>query len=618
MSLALDPVPPAARRPRPPAPIPLDKPPGTLALLKGLRDNPVATWTRWHFERPIVHGSSVLGRAAVVSDPAVIRHVLVDNAANYDKGGLQRRVLGGGLGTGLLLAEGAQWKAQRRALAPLFSPRHVANFKLSMVTVADELVARWSPLRPGRRIDVAAEMARVTLRVLARTVFSEAMDGPEDRFAKVASKFFEAVGKLDPLDVLDMPSWVPRLASAQTKPLVRYFEDEVSAMLAKRRALMADDPAAAPHDLLTLLLGARDPETGDGLSDDDVKANLVTFLIAGHETTSNTLTWALYLLSEHPDALRAVEREVDEQMPDGRVDPEYVDRFVHTRAAIEEAMRLYPPAASITREALGPDTLGTVRIKARTMVIVSPYVLHRHKTLWDEPDHFIPERFLPENRGGIDRFAFLPFGAGPRVCIAASFALQEAVIVLATVLRHFRLTLSPGHDVMPVQRITLRSRGGMPHDPPAPLTAGTDARPGRRFHPRGARVAAAADRDGSGRAGGRRDAAGAGRGWGCARSTRTCRGSSPASAAAVPCRPSVGSCSKACCQTRSGPGWGTSACLQTCCPSRGGGSDSSSSPASRPSACAARRSAFATSCSSRPSPTSSTHWRSGSASSIPG
>ncbi len=472
MSLAID-LAPAPQRSRPiraveargrraPAPVPLEVPPGTLGLLKGLRDNPVATWTRWHFEHPIVYGQSVLGRVAVVSDPAVIRHVLVENSANYDKGGLQRRMLGAGLGTGLLLAEGAEWKAQRRALAPLFSPRHVEGFKRSMVAVADEFAARWSRLRDGRRIDVSSEMARVTLRVLGRTIFSEAMNGPEDRFARVVSHYLEAVGKVDPLDILDMPAWVPRLASGRTKPLLRFFDEEVSGMLARRRALLAGDAGAAPRDLLTLLLEARDPETGAGLSDADVKANLVTFLIAGHETTSNALTWALFLLSEYGEALAAVEREVDDLMPEGRVDPTRVDRFVHTRAALDEAMRLYPPAASISREALGPDTLGGVRIKARTMVVVSPYVLHRHRLLWDAPDHFVPERFLPENRGDVDRFAYLPFGAGPRVCIAASFALQEAVIILATVMRHFRLTLAPGHEVMPVQRVALRSRGGMP------------------------------------------------------------------------------------------------------------------------------------------------------------
>lgn len=475
MSLALDPAParesparerrPAlvgeGRRPRPPAPVPLDAVPGTLALLKGLRDNPVATWTRWHFEQPIVHGRNVLGSAAVVSDPAVIRHVLVGNAANYDKGELQRRTLGGGLGTGLLLAEGDQWRAQRRALAPLFSPRHVDGFKRSMVEVADEMVERWARLRDGRRIDIANEMARATLRVLGRTVFSEAMSGPEDRFARVVSAFLDSVGQVDPLDILGMPAWLPRLGAARTKPLLRYFEEEVTAILDKRRALLASG-APAPQDLLTLLLAARDPETGAGLSDDDVRANVVTFLIAGHETTSNTLTWALYLLSQHPEERAAVEREVDALMPDGRFDPGRVDDFVRTRAVLEEAMRLYPPAASITREALGPDTLGTLRIKARTLVIVSPYVLHRHRLLWDAPDHFHPSRFMPENRGGIDRFAFLPFGAGPRVCIAASFALQEAVILLATALRHVRLDHAPGHEVMPVQRITLRSRGGMP------------------------------------------------------------------------------------------------------------------------------------------------------------
>lgn len=468
MSLTLDPAPRraaddlATRGRRPPAPIPLDTPPGTLGLLKGLRDNPVATWTRWHFEQPIVHGKSVLGRVAVVSDPAVIRHVLVENSANYDKGGLQRRMLGGGLGTGLLLAEGQDWKAQRRALAPLFSPRHVEGFKRAMVAVAGEMAERWSGLRDGRRIDIAAEMARVTLRVLGRTVFSEAMNGPEDQFARTVSRYLDAVGKVDPLDILDLPSWVPRLASAQTRPLIRFFEEEVSGMLAKRRALLAGDAAAAPRDLLTLLLEARDPETGLGLSDDDVKANLITFLIAGHETTSNALTWALYLLSEHPEARAAVEREVDTLMPDGTIDPTRVEAFVHTRAALDEAMRLYPPAASISREALGPDVLGGIRIKARTMVVVSPYVLHRHKLLWPAPDHFVPERFLPENRGGIDRFAYIPFGAGPRICIAASFALQEAIIILATAMRHVRLTLAPGHEVMPVQRVALRSRGGMP------------------------------------------------------------------------------------------------------------------------------------------------------------
>ncbi len=452
----------AGRGARAPAPVPLDAPLGTFALLKGLRDNPLATWTKFHFEQPIVYGHSVLGRLAVVSDPAAVRHILVENAANYDKGVLQRRMLAPGLGSGLLLAEGAEWRAQRRALAPLFSPRHVLGFQAVMAALAAAMVDRWRRHREGRALDVSAEMARVTLRILAGTVFSNALTRTEDEFAVVVGRYLETVGRLDPLDVLGMPDWVPRWGRIRARPMVDFFERAVDAMVRKRRALVDADPAAAPNDLLTLLLQAADPETGEHLSDVEVKANLVTFIVAGHETTSNALTWTLFLLSGNEDARAAVEAEADRELSDGRFVPGTLDRLVHARAALDEAMRLYPPAATMTRQALGPDHLGALAIKAGTLVVVSPYVLHRHKRLWDAPDQFRPDRFLPENRGAIDRFAYLPFGAGPRVCIGASFAVQEAVVVLATVMRAFRLALAPGHDVVPVQRVALRSKGGIP------------------------------------------------------------------------------------------------------------------------------------------------------------
>ncbi len=466
MSLATadGPMSPVARkRPeRPPAPVPLEAPLGTLDLLLALRRNPIATWTRAHFEKPVVFGRSVLGPIAVVSDPALVRHVLVDNASNYPKDLLQRRMLSPGIGKGLLMAEGADWRAQRRALAPLFSPRHVLGFEAAMAEEAAAMVARWTCHRDGRRVDVAAEMARVTLRILARTIFSDALTRSAEDFAGVVGRFLETVGKLDPLDVLGMPDWVPRLGRIRNRPHLRFFEQAVATMMARRRAAMARDPAAVPRDLLTLLLEATDPETDEPLSDEEVKANLVTFIIAGHETTSNALTWTLFLLSRDAAARDAVEVEVDRLLPEGRLASGRLDELHRTRAAIDEAMRLYPPAATISRQAVGPDRLGTLRIKAGTTVVVAPYVLHRHRLLWDAPEDFVPERFLPESRGRIDRFAYLPFGAGPRVCIGASFALQEAVTVLATVMRGFRLSLAPGHVVMPVQRVALRAKGGMP------------------------------------------------------------------------------------------------------------------------------------------------------------
>ena len=448
--------------PRAPGPPPLQAPLGTLALLRALRDNPVATWTKWHYEELVVSGSSVLGRIMVISDPALIRHVLVDNAANYDKGALQRRMLAPGLGRGLLMAEGAEWRAQRRALAPLFSPRAVHGFQEVMAAVAADLTTRWQRQRDGRTLDVAAEMARVTLRILARTVFSDALTRTTDEFARAVTDYLEVIGKLDPLDVLDAPAWVPRLGRLRARPTLRFFDDAVDAMVGRRRRQMADDPVNVPRDLMTLLIEARDPETGEGLSEVEIQANIVTFIAAGHETTSNALTWALYLLSQAPDTRDRVEREVDAALPDGFAPPGTADRLVETRAALDETLRLYPPAATITREAIGPDVIGGRRIKAGTRVVISPWVLGRHKRLWEEPDYFRPERFLPDNRAPIDRFAYLPFGVGPRVCIGASFALQEAVTVLATVMRHFRLDLAPGHRVMPVQRISLRPQGGMP------------------------------------------------------------------------------------------------------------------------------------------------------------
>ena len=443
MHVTLDsPRPPARRTARgfvAPAPAPLPGPLGTVKLLRELRRNPVATWTRLHFDKLLLSGESILGKIVVVSDPALIKHVLVDNAANYPKDRLQHRVLSSGIGRGLLLAEGEQWRRQRRALAPLFNPRTVAGFELAMADVAADLVRRWAGRRDGRRVDVAEEMAHTTLRVLARTIFSEGLNRRTEEFAEAVTRYLEAMGKIDPLDILDMPEWLPRIGKLRARPALKFFDDVVSGMIADRRALMARDARAAPRDLLTLLLEAADPETGQGLSEEDVKANIVTFIAAGHETTSNTLTWALYLVSQDEDVRARLENEVDRVLADRRLSPGDLDRLVYTRAVIDEALRLYPPAATLTRDAAGPDQIGDLRVKAGGRIVISPWVLHRHTKLWAAPNVFDPTRFLPENRGCIDRFAYLPFGAGPRVCIGASFALQEAVTILATVVRSYRL-----------------------------------------------------------------------------------------------------------------------------------------------------------------------------------
>ncbi|WP_298966594.1 cytochrome P450 [uncultured Methylobacterium sp.] len=437
---------------RPVVPRPRTEPMDLFTFLKAARANPITTWFAEHFEQPIVAGEGAIGRITVVSEPSAIRRILVDNAANYRKDDLQRRVLAPGLGNGLLTAEGDEWRLQRRTLAPIFSPRHVAGFHAPMSAAAARL-ARRVTRRDGQTIDVALEMTRVTLDVLERTIFTHGLPRDPDALGRAITRYFEALGPIDPLDVFGMPDWLPRIGRLRARPALRFFAEVVDELIERRREVLAR--GEAPHDLLSLLLKAQDPETSRGLSDIEVKANIVTFIGAGHETTANALTWTLYCLSQDQTARTAVEDEIDAAF--AASDAPQADALPWTRACLEEAMRLFPPVPFMSRQALEEDRIGRIKIPRGSLVTVAPYVLHRHRRLWDEPDAFLPERFLPEARGRIDRFAYLPFGAGPRVCIGQSFSVMEATVVLGHLLRAVRLERpADAAPVTPLHRITLR------------------------------------------------------------------------------------------------------------------------------------------------------------------
>jgi len=446
--------------PRPPAPRPLDAPLGPFSSMRALRRNPIETWTKAHFEWPILVGPTILGMIAVVNDPAAIRRVFVDNAANYRKDALQKRILGQGLIDGLAEVEGDNWRVQRRTLAPLFTPKTVSSFARAIAAAAEVLVARWLRLRDGRIIDIRPEMARVTLDVLGRTIFSDGLGQDVDQFVAATSGYFATFGRLDLFDLLDFPEWLPRLSKLGYRSAETFLASVVETIIAKRKRLLVKDKAGAPRDLLTLLLEAQDPQTGAGLSNTEVKANILTFIAAGHETTANALTWSLFLLTLSEEWRARLTAEASEVLS-GPVE-DYAARLVETKAVIEEAMRLYPPVTSLSRQAIGPDDLAGKRIRKGSLVVVSQWVLHRHRLLWDKPDCFDPRRFLPGSREKIDRFAYLPFGAGPRVCIGASFSLQAAAIILAHITRSFSLELKKNHVLKPVQRITLKPEGGLP------------------------------------------------------------------------------------------------------------------------------------------------------------
>jgi cytochrome P450 len=440
---------------QPPRPRPQPKPLGPVALLKALRRNPIECWTRAHFEQPIVPGGFPFARVVTVSNPQAIRKLLVENPHRYRKSALERRILSPRLRQGLVAVEGARWETQRRTLAPMFSRKTVMQLSPAMAEAAAALVQRWRARGHDGALDLKIEMSSLALDGLVRSIFQEGLGGDRDAMRAAMVAFFATTGRIDPFDLMGLPDFVPRISQWWLRGMLRAFDGALEAAIATRRRKL-DSAAEKPRDMLGAMLAAADPETGARLSDAEVKANVLTFIFAGQETTSTALTWALYLLSQSPEWAARVTAESERELTASGETA--VERLVETRAVLDEAMRLYPPIVGITRTAKQRDELAGHSIERGTMVVVSPYVLHRHQLLWNDPDTFDPSRFLERASRAIDRYAYLPFGVGPRMCIGAGFALQEATLVLATIMSNFAVALAPGQSVWPLQRFTLRPR----------------------------------------------------------------------------------------------------------------------------------------------------------------
>jgi len=440
---------------RPRTPEPRGAPAGLAELLWLMWRDPLRIWSKRHFREPVLWGEGRFGRAMTVSDPAGIKRVLLDNAAAYEKGRVQRRVLGPMLAQGMLLAEGDAWKRARRTVAPLFAPRRLAGATRRMHEIAEARVGDWLA-GPGGVIDIDREMTRLTFEMLSATLFSDEIGDQAEGFERAVTRYGETAARADPLDVMGAPDWIPRAGRILGGGAARWFEASVSKLVRERRARLANGDA--PDDLMSALLKAQDPETGAGLSDVEVSSNILTFILAGHETTARGLGWTFHLLARSPQALAHVEAEA-RALDVG--DPDWVEKAPWTRAVFEEAMRLFPPAPVITRSAIEADEVCGVPVYPGTTILISPWVLHRHETLWEDPSAFKPERFLPGEREKIDRFAYLPFGGGPRVCVGATFAMQEAMLVILAVARRTRLESLGGAEPTPTQRITLRAKEGI-------------------------------------------------------------------------------------------------------------------------------------------------------------
>jgi cytochrome P450 len=307
-------------------------------------------------------------------------------------------------------------------------------------------------------------MTELTFAILADTLFSGEIASVSDNFAGDVNALLHRMGRVDPMDLMRAPSWVPRITRIGGQKILDQFRNMVHRTMDLRLEQMRADRAAVPEDFLTLLLEQAGP---DGLTNEEIEDNILTFIGAGHETTARALAWTLYCIANSPHIRDAMEEEIDRILASGAEPVEWLDLMPVTRAAFEEALRLYPPAPSINRAAISDDswtdTKGErVDIHAGMTVLIMPWTLHRHELYWEKPRAYMPERFLPENRGKIGRFQFLPFGAGPRVCIGATFALQEAVIALAVLMKRFRFDVTEKTNPWPVQKLTTQPQNGLP------------------------------------------------------------------------------------------------------------------------------------------------------------
>jgi cytochrome P450 len=436
----------------PPAPKPHRRPLNALEFVWTMARNPLAIWAEAAFIEPVIKSEWLGVPTFIVNDPAAVRHVMVDNAKNYGMQPLRQRVLRPILRDGLLTAEGELWKRTRRSLAPVFAPRNTNGLAVAM-RERSQLFADDLAKRAGSVTDIANAMTLLTFDILQATLFTGDIAGNPDEFATATANLLRTMGRVDPMDVLDAPAFMPRITRILGQKSQAYFRALIAATIERRQELMRQSPERAPRDLLTLLLEA------EGLSRPEVEDNIITFIGAGHETTARALGWTLYLLSQTPEERALVEAEIDAH---DFADPNpygWTEKLPYTRAAFEEAMRLYPPAPSLNRAAIDTDQVGQFTVPKGASVLVMPWVVHRHKRLWSRPTEFVPSRFLPDKRGAIDRYQYIPFGLGPRICIGQYFAMQEGVIALAVLMRKLRFDYAGGRAPEPVQKITVQPAG---------------------------------------------------------------------------------------------------------------------------------------------------------------
>ncbi|MGD9737887.1 MAG: cytochrome P450 [Bauldia sp.] len=434
-------------------------PAAQLPVLRYLRTvvrNPLEVWPEAIYHQK-TYVERFLGRETLfVMDPDLIHQIMVVEPEKYLKSVMMQRLLAPALGSGMVTSDGAQWRRQRRIVAPMFRPGEVSLFVPEMLAAGDREAARLSAMADGTEISLNFEMMRTTFDIVAETILSGADRFDVARLAGAIDTYLGATGWVVALAQIGLPERFPYPGRRKVMAARDYLRKVTGDLVAERRR-------SGEHrgDLIQALIDARDEENGEQMNDTEIVDNLLTFITAGHETTALALTWTFYLLSLHPEIEAKVLAEIEAAGGADGITAEGVARLSYTRQVLSEALRLYPAAPTLLRTPIADTTIAGHRVTSKSQVFIPIYAIHRHTLLWDDPHRFDPDRFTPEAQKARHRHAYMPFGAGPRICIGMGFALLEAAALVAKLLPRFRFDASAATPI-PVAQVTLRPRGGMP------------------------------------------------------------------------------------------------------------------------------------------------------------
>jgi cytochrome P450 len=427
-----------------------------LGSASEMQRDPLAFLMRTHQYGNVVGMRFVFSNAYLVYHPDSVKHVLQENHRNYNKDVLTYKLFRPFLGMGLLTNDGDSWLHQRRLIQPAFHRKRLAAYGTLMTGTTTTLLERWQARAEGDApLDIAEEMMRLTLDIVGQALFSVDLTHESSTVGPAVTTLVKFLGDyiFAPFPPLNIPTQRNRRALAAREEL----DKVVKSIIARRRQQNEDT-----GDLLSMLLLARDEETGQGMSDQQVRDEVMTLLNAGHETTANALVWTWYLLSQHPEVERRLYNELDEVLAGSLPTVEHLPDLKYTRMVIEESMRLYPPFCVLSRKAIADDELQGYHIPANSVILVSPYATQHNPEFWPNPERFDPERFTDECVTSRPHYAYFPFAGGPRMCIGSNFSMMEAQLVLATIAQRYQLRLVPGHPVEPQMKVTLRPKYGLP------------------------------------------------------------------------------------------------------------------------------------------------------------